>query len=497
MTTSDTFLQVKHAPAIKILVLDGGGLRGCMSTEILSHLEAAVREDAKKQGLPKADQIKLGDVFDMLVGTSTGGLIALGLGKGKMDCATIQTMYNDVAEKVFAPNWAESLFNSASAYTTGKAQFSTDKLETIIKEKFPEDLNMIERGDRKADWKKEPFLFVMTVLTNNYLNPVPVLLRNYDITTDRGFNEFAINGNFDLPGLNEIKVWEAARCTTAAPLYFEPKTVDMPTELISRIKERKICKLLGFDTQNMIKQEELIVNDIIKNIDNAIKEYPSDINSWSATRAFKKHIYDPKKKKIKELIKSINDKRKSDVKEIQYDMFVDKIYRFWDMKEVQFKDGGVSTNAPCLFAYTEARRLWPNSDIKMLAVGTSKAPQTEIYDTIATPKLYVSRLFEVMFRGKELTTLVPLMSFAEQSKNSFDLSRWNPEFDPKETEMSDTSKMKDWIDAGTKYAKSKAKKIQKWAEFLVNEKKKKTREEVVRLFQEKQRERKNKLRSKL
>ena len=53
----------------QILALDGGGIKGMFSAAVLAHLE----DDLK---------ITVVDHFDLIVGTSTGGIIALGLGAG-------------------------------------------------------------------------------------------------------------------------------------------------------------------------------------------------------------------------------------------------------------------------------------------------------------------------------------------------------------------------------------------------------------------------------
>ena len=53
----------------QILALDGGGLRGIFSAAIL----AALEDDL---------QTSIVDHFDLVAGTSTGGIIALGLGLG-------------------------------------------------------------------------------------------------------------------------------------------------------------------------------------------------------------------------------------------------------------------------------------------------------------------------------------------------------------------------------------------------------------------------------
>ena len=53
----------------QILSLDGGGIKGLFSAAVLTFLEDDL-------------DIKIVDHFDLIVGTSTGGLIALGLGSG-------------------------------------------------------------------------------------------------------------------------------------------------------------------------------------------------------------------------------------------------------------------------------------------------------------------------------------------------------------------------------------------------------------------------------
>ncbi len=58
-----------NAPIFQILSLDGGGLKGLFSAALLAEFEADL-------GLSVVDH------FDLIVGTSTGGLVALGLGAG-------------------------------------------------------------------------------------------------------------------------------------------------------------------------------------------------------------------------------------------------------------------------------------------------------------------------------------------------------------------------------------------------------------------------------
>jgi calcium-independent phospholipase A2 len=54
----------------RILCLDGGGMRGLIQIEILSIIE-------------RLSGRKIVDLFDWIIGTSTGGIVALGLVYGK------------------------------------------------------------------------------------------------------------------------------------------------------------------------------------------------------------------------------------------------------------------------------------------------------------------------------------------------------------------------------------------------------------------------------
>lgn len=92
----------------KILSIDGGGLKGIYSLHVLKIIE-------DKYCKPKGTV--LSDHFDMICGTSTGGIIALGLAN-KMKVDDILTIYNDNATKIFPPpfkfnKWYNSICTGA------------------------------------------------------------------------------------------------------------------------------------------------------------------------------------------------------------------------------------------------------------------------------------------------------------------------------------------------------------------------------------------------
>jgi len=71
----------------RILSLDGGGIKGAFTASVLTAIE---------------DEIKapVGDYFDLIAGTSTGGILALGLGY-RMPARTIRDFYRDMGPTIF------------------------------------------------------------------------------------------------------------------------------------------------------------------------------------------------------------------------------------------------------------------------------------------------------------------------------------------------------------------------------------------------------------
>lgn len=79
--------------AFKILSLDGGGIRGYYTVEFLRHCE--------KLFLKHNNEV-IADYFDLIAGTSTGGLIALGLAN-HIPIDQIKKFYEDDGRTIFPP----------------------------------------------------------------------------------------------------------------------------------------------------------------------------------------------------------------------------------------------------------------------------------------------------------------------------------------------------------------------------------------------------------
>lgn len=108
----------------RILSIDGGGIRGIIPAKILALLE----EELGRRGKTP----RICDYFDMICGTSTGGIIAVGLGLG-MTASDILKLYIDNAEAIFPQkSWRKKVLNIAR----GKSLYDREILKSLIEEAY-------------------------------------------------------------------------------------------------------------------------------------------------------------------------------------------------------------------------------------------------------------------------------------------------------------------------------------------------------------------------
>ena len=92
LVTSTYCCTESHLP-LKILCLDGGGVRGYSSAIIVEHIIEAV--GFKRNGGKRPEVFPtVFDLFDLVCGTSTGGLLAIMLGRLKMVGITILSRWS-------------------------------------------------------------------------------------------------------------------------------------------------------------------------------------------------------------------------------------------------------------------------------------------------------------------------------------------------------------------------------------------------------------------
>lgn len=176
----------------RILALDGGGIRGIISLEILQRIEHLLRQD-----LDAGDEFVLADYFDFFAGTSTGAIIATALAMG-MAVRDIIAFYVDCGDKMFqhAALWERFRYKYREKALVEELQGVFGADTTLGSEKLRALLMLVMRNANKDQaW----------TLTNNPYSP---------------FNHPEHPGNH-----LQLPVWQLVRASTAAPVYFPPEVV--------------------------------------------------------------------------------------------------------------------------------------------------------------------------------------------------------------------------------------------------------------------------------
>src|SRR5882724_10069786 len=89
--------KLKFTAQKKLLALDGGGIRGLITLQVLTRVESILRT-TKAEGDPA---FRLADYFDYIGGTSTGAIIAAALAI-RMSVADISHFYHTSAIEMFS-----------------------------------------------------------------------------------------------------------------------------------------------------------------------------------------------------------------------------------------------------------------------------------------------------------------------------------------------------------------------------------------------------------
>ncbi|HEY1662519.1 MAG TPA: patatin-like phospholipase family protein [Verrucomicrobiae bacterium] len=181
----------------RILALDGGGIRGVFTLQILAKIEELFRKEHNKPDLVLADK------FDLIAGTSTGAIIAAFL-KWGMPVSEIKKLYDDQASKMFArERW----------YRRWKSKFRAGAIAEFFRETFVEnDGTPAKFGSPKLG------KYLLVVMRNASTGTSWPLCNNPDAKYMCSSRE---DCNLDIP------IWQLLRASTAAPYYFPPEQIKL------------------------------------------------------------------------------------------------------------------------------------------------------------------------------------------------------------------------------------------------------------------------------
>lgn len=170
----------------RILAMDGGGIRGALSLGFLERIERILRE---RHGRP---DLRLCEYFDLIGGTSTGSIIAAALAIG-LDTAEIKKLYFELGGKVFG----------ARKFKQWEARFLAAPLEEELERVF---------GD-------------ITLGGDEIRTGLCIVTKRADTGSTWPLINHPKGAFFEAN--RHILLRNAVRASSAAPVYFEPTTIDL------------------------------------------------------------------------------------------------------------------------------------------------------------------------------------------------------------------------------------------------------------------------------
>ncbi|KAF8550167.1 FabD/lysophospholipase-like protein [Imleria badia] len=191
-----------------VLSIDGGGFRGYTCLVVLHHLMRQLAENPA-DGIPLPCQ-----VFDVISGTSTGGLIAVLLGRLGLDCLTAMSVYRELVTALFTDVDQKVMDSIVDGERISRDAFE-EKLATIV-EKYTGDKDASmrihkTRTDKLNHLNTDTFVTVVHS-TAGAAGVEPYRVRSY--TAPRGVVESVLD--------HDWTVCEVIRAATALPGYFKP-----------------------------------------------------------------------------------------------------------------------------------------------------------------------------------------------------------------------------------------------------------------------------------
>jgi patatin-like phospholipase/acyl hydrolase len=175
----------------KLLALDGGGIRGLMTLEILAELEKQLGDVLRRPGLV------LADYFDYIAGTSTGAIIAAALSLG-LPVSRVRSFYLDNGNAMFA---------KASLLKRFRYKYEDDQLAAKLREVYGATTTL----------GSEALRTLLLVVMRNVSTDSPWPLSN----NPRAMFNLAERADCNLA----LPLWQVVRASTAAPVYFPPEVV--------------------------------------------------------------------------------------------------------------------------------------------------------------------------------------------------------------------------------------------------------------------------------
>lgn len=204
----------------RILSLDGGGMKGMATVRLLRELES-------RTGKPIAD------LFDLIVGTSTGAMLAVALGLRRMNLDECENIYKVLGQRVFTTpmaskdkeSWMESFYRTFQTKTQHVravvvgCKHDTSIYESMLKEycTFTANGDCLSNTMIDTACLSSPKVALISTLAS-VCPATPFVFRNYE------FSQSAaplIAEGLAHQGSAKHQVWEGVRASSAATYYLD------------------------------------------------------------------------------------------------------------------------------------------------------------------------------------------------------------------------------------------------------------------------------------
>ncbi|CAK1357491.1 hypothetical protein CB0940_07777 [Cercospora beticola] len=188
---------------VRILSLDGGGIRGIVQLEVLRAIEQAL-----------GGHLPVQVFFDLILGTGTGGLIATALSLKDRTIDSITDMFSAMCDHAFTPRLKGVPVISQIAQMFGSApKYKTKPLLGALKTAFTEDDDLFGAHDNTRNGAR------VALTSTSATGQETIVIASYRRPEDP-IPAYAFERPHD-PDM-ELKTYEAIAASLASPAFFKP-----------------------------------------------------------------------------------------------------------------------------------------------------------------------------------------------------------------------------------------------------------------------------------
>jgi predicted acylesterase/phospholipase RssA len=199
--------MIKFKPpgaGVRVLALDGGGIRGVVQLEVLRAIEKAL-----------GGYLPIQAFFDLIVGTGTGGVIAVALAMKDRTIDACIDMFSVLCDHAYTPRFSGALpIISHLAQVLGSGpKYKTKPLHGALKTAFTEDDDLFGTTDKLRSGMR------VALTSTSVTGRETMLLASY-----RRPEDFLPAYKFERPHEPEmeLKMWEGAAASISHPALFRP-----------------------------------------------------------------------------------------------------------------------------------------------------------------------------------------------------------------------------------------------------------------------------------